>query len=158
MTFSYFSYLLNNLMMPVFAIAFIAFPVCKMLGRVIGQVRRGETVDFGDAQMVLMFIVLIVLAVILVNILLSSGGLKLITERPGDAVTLEGTVEQVDAYSIWESPRYSVGGEISNGYAITIDGVTCSSMALGTLEVGDEVTVTYLPKSGLILAIEELNP
>ena len=158
MTFSYFSYLLNNLMLPVFGIAFIAFPVCKMIGRVIGQVRRGESVDFGDSQMVLMFLGLIVLAVILVNMLLGSGGLYLITERTGDALTVEGAVEQIESYSIWESPRYNVGGEVSNGYAITVDGVTCTSMALGTLEVGDAVTVTYLPKSGLVLSIEEVNP
>ena len=37
----------------------------------------------------------------------------------------------------------------------TVDGVTLTGMAKGTLEPGDEVVVTYLPKSGFVLSIEE---
>ena len=37
----------------------------------------------------------------------------------------------------------------------TVDGVELKGMAKGTLEAGDEVTVTYLPKSGYVLSIEE---
>lgn len=155
MSFSYFSYLLNNLMLPVFALAFVAFPVCKMLGRIIGSLVRGERVEFGDFSAVMMFILLIVLFAILANILISGGGLNLITERADDALTMEGTIETIESGTIWANPRYSANGEMSNGYTLTVDGVECFSMALGTLEVGDQVTVTYMPNSGYVLSIVE---
>ena len=158
MTFSYFDYLINNLVLPVFALAFIAFPVCRMVVQVIRRVKNGESVSFGDASTVLVFLLMLVVAVILGNILFSSSGCYLISERPGDAVTTQGTIEQIQPLGIFESPKYTSNGESSNGYAITIDGVSCTAMAQGTLEVGDEVTVTYLPKSGFVLSIEEANP
>lgn len=158
MTFSYFSYLLNNLMLPILGIAFVGVPVCKMIGHLISQVRRGESIDFGGAQALMMFLALIVLAGILVNTLFAGGGYHLITERAKDAVTVEGTIEQIQSGSIFSNPRYSANNETSNGYILTIDGISCTSMALGTLEVGDAVSVTYMPKSGYILTIEEVNP
>lgn len=157
MTFSFSSYLLNNLMLPVFAIAFAAFPVCKMIGRIAGQLVRGESVDFGDAQAVLMFIALILLLGILVNILISGGGLGLITERVDDAVSVEGTIEELRPGSIWKNPRYSTNGEVSNGYTFVIDGVECFGMAKGSLEIGDTVTAAYMPKTGYILTISETD-
>lgn len=157
MVFAYSEYLFNNLMLPVFALVFIAVPVFRMVGRIIGQLVRKEAVEFGDSKVVLLFILLIVVAAILCNILLH-GGIHLILERPGSAVTTQGTIEEINACGILESPKYTFSGENSNGYKITIGDVTCTSMALGSLEVGDEVTVTYMPKSGFVLSIEEVNP
>lgn len=157
MTFAYSEYLINNLLLPIFALAFIAVPVFKALFRLLGQLVRKESVDFGDSKAVLLLIALIVVAVILGNILFH-GGIHLIYERAASAVTTQGTIEEIQACSILESPKYTAGGESSNGYEITIDGTTCRTMALGSLEVGDEVTVTYMPKSGFVLTIEEVNP
>lgn len=158
MTFAYSEYLINNLVLPLFALAFIAVPVGRMIISVIGHAVRGEGVNFGDAKTVLLLILMIVVAVILCNILISGHGYCLIGERASDAVTAEGTIEQIQPLSIFSSPKYTASGESSNGYAITIDGTTCTSMALGTLEVGDQVTVTYMPNSGYILSIQEMNP
>lgn len=158
MTFSYFDYLISNLVLPVFALAFIAFPVCRLVIQVIRQVKNSESVSFGEASTVLVFILMLVVAVILGNILFRSGGFYLITERPGDAVTTQGTIEEIQPLGIFESPKYMSNGESSNGYAITIDGISCTTMAQGMLEVGDEVAVTYLPNSGFVLSIEAANP
>lgn len=154
MTFAYSSYLLNNLILPIFGLAFIAIPMFKFISNIIMAKLKGESVSLGDTRMVILPILLALLAVILAGILFR-GGVHLIYERADDAVTIQGTIEEIDTCSIVEGPQYTVNGERSNGYEITVDGVTCTSMALGTLEVGDEVTVTYMPNSGFILSIVE---
>ena len=158
MTFSFFSYLLNNLMLPVFAIVFVGYPVFQTIFRLIGQKVRGEQVELPGFQAVLMFIVLIVLLVILFNMLISGGGLGLITDRADDALTVEGVIEEIHPGTIWSNPRYTVNGEISNGYTLVIDGVECFSMAKGELEIGDTVSASYMPKTGYVLNIQEINP
>lgn len=157
MTFAYSEYLFNNLVLPVFALVFIAVPVFKLLFRLIGQLVRGESLDFGDSKAVLLFVLMIAIAVILCNILLH-GGIHLIYERADDSVTVQGTIEDVQPCSIFSSPKYNTNKENSNGYLLTIGNVTCTSMALGDLEVGDMVSVVYMPKSGFVLSIEEINP
>lgn len=157
MIFSYWDYFVSNLMLPVFALAFIAVPVFNMVRRVLLQVANGEPIDMGGAKMVILFVLLIAIAVILANFIFH-GGIQLVFDRPSKAVTVEGTIQDIDALNALEGVRYSSNDEMSYGYTYTIDGVTCTGMAKGTLEVGDAVIATYLPKSGFVLSIDELNP
>lgn len=154
MTFAYQDYLFNSLLLPVFALVFLAVPVFQMIGRIIAQLVRGERAAFGDYRGVILFVLLILLGVLLVSSLFQ-GGIHLIYERADDAVTVSGTIEEIHKRSALSGTRYTSHGETSSGYDYTVNGVTCTGMALGTLEVGDEVTVTYMPKSGFVLAIEE---
>lgn len=157
MTFAYQDYLFSNLLLPVFALVFISVPVFQMIGRIIRQLIRGERAAFGDYRGVILFVLLILLAAILVSSLLH-GGIHLIYERADDAVTVTGTIEDIQKRSALSGTRYTAYGESGSGYDYTIDGITCTGMAIGTLEAGDEVTVTYLPKSGFVLSIEEVTP
>lgn len=158
MTFAYSEYLIHNLMLPVFAILFAAVPLVRGVSRLLSQAAHGEKVGFGDYRMWILLVLLVVVIIILGHLLLSGGGLHLIYERPGDTVTVEGTIEDIRARGALESPRYAVSGENSYGYEFTVGDVTCVGMARGSLEVGDTVTVTYLPHSALVLAIGETAP
>ena len=155
MTFAYWEYLFNNLILPVFALAFIAVPTFRLVMRLLEQYATGEQRVKWDGQSLIFFAAMLVVAVLLGKNLITGGGIHLVTERPEAAVTVEGTLEEVKANSIWNGLRYSAYGESSSGYTYTVNGQTLKGMAKGTLEAGDEVTVTYLPKSGFVLSIEE---
>jgi predicted aldo/keto reductase-like oxidoreductase len=87
----------------------------------------------------------------------SDWALRFVQSMPEVEVCLSGmnALEQVKANSIWSGLRYTAYGESTSGYEYTINGQVLKGMAKGTLEAGDDVTVTYLPKSGFVLAIEE---
>lgn len=157
MTFAYQDYLFNNLLIPVLAVVFICIPLFQMVGRVIRQLVHGERPEFGDAKSKLLLILMVVILVIIISTLFR-GSIHLIYERPGDAVTIEGTIENIDKLSSFEGVRYTSNGETTFGYQYTVDGTVCTGMALGSLEVGDEVTVTYLPNSGYVLEIQQIQP
>ena len=155
MAFSYWEYLIYNLAIPVFGIVFIAVPVFRLVMRLLEQYATGRQRVNWDGQSVIFFVLMIAIAGLLGWNLVTGGSYHLIYERADDAVTVEGTLDTVTANSIWSGTRYSVNGESSNGYVYTIDGLELKGMAKGTLEAGDDVTVTYLPKSGYVLTIEE---
>lgn len=158
MVFSYWEYFMYNLMLPVFGLAFVAVPVYQLLKRVAEQARTGERRVFWDGKAILFFVVMIAVGIFLGKSLFFDGGIHLVYEHPKAAVTVEGELEDIKKYSALKGVRYAAYGETSCGYAYTIDGVTVSGMAKGTLEAGDQVRCTYLPKSGFVLSIEELNP
>ena len=155
MAFGYWDYFTNNLMLPVFGLAFIAVPTFRLVMRLLEQYATGKRRVNWDGQSIVFFVAMVIIGVLLAKNLVTGGGVHLIYERPKAAVTVEGTLESVKPHSIWNGIRYTAYGESSSGYAYTIDGQTLTGMAKGTLEAGDEVTVTYLPKSGFVLSIEE---
>ena len=155
MSFGYWDYFTSNLMLPVFGLVFIAVPTFRLVMRLLEQYATGKQRVNWDGQSVLFFVAMVVIAVLLGRNLLVGGGVHLVYERSDDAVTVEGTLESVEACSILSGVRYTAYGENSSGYEYVIDGQTLTGMAKGTLEAGDQVTVTYLPRSGFVLAIEE---
>ena len=155
MTFVFWEYVMYNLMLPLFGIVFIAVPVVRLAMRVLEQYATGRRRVNWDGQTVMFFVVMVLVAGILAVNLFTSGSWHLAHEWPKAAVTEEGTLETVTANSVWSGNRYNYNGESSYGYTYTINGRTLKGMAKGTLEPGDEVTVTYLPKSGYVLSIEE---
>lgn len=154
MTFSYSDYLFNNLLMPVVGLVFIAVLA------VLPLARRGLRDVFANRQMVVMLLVLVLVAGVLVLTLTQSGGLGLIGQGPGDAVTMEGTITEIRQGNLFLSPRYSAYGEMGSGYQVTLENaentVTVTIMARGELQSGDRVSVRWLPKSGLALSIDQL--
>ena len=155
MTFTYWEYLFSNLILPVFGLVFIAVPTVRLVMRLLEQYATGKQRTNWDGQSIAFFVAMLVVAVLLGKNLITGGGIHLVYERPKAAVTVEGTLEQVKSNSIWSGLRYTAYGENSSGYEYTINGQTLKGMAKGTLEAGDDVTVTYLPKSGFVLSIEE---
>ena len=155
MSFGYWEYLFYNLILPVFGLAFIAVPTFRLVMRLLEQYATGKRRVNWDGHSILFFVVMVVVGVLLAKNLVTGGGIHLAYERPKAAVTVEGTLESVQPLSAWSGIRYMAYGESSSGYEYTIGDLTLTGMAKGTLEAGDEVTVTYLPKSGFVLSIEE---
>jgi len=123
--------------------------------RLLEQYATGKRRVNWDGHSVLFFVAMVAVGVLLAKNLITGGGVHLVYERPKAAVTVEGTLDTVNPLSAWSGIRYMAYGESSSGYEYTIGDLTLTGMAKGTLEPGDDVTVTYLPKSGFVLSIEE---
>jgi len=83
------------------------------------------------------------------------GGIHLIYEKESDAVEVQGKILEIKELGRYSFPELETEYESSetNGVQFLIDGVECTAVTRGALEVGDNVTVTFLPKSGYILSI-----
>lgn len=86
---------------------------------------------------------------------LLDGGIHLIYERESHAVELQGEILEIKELGRYSFPklRTEYGYSETNGVQFIIDGVECTAVTRGTLKVGDNVTVAYLPQSGYILSI-----
>ena len=83
------------------------------------------------------------------------GGIHLLYERETQAITFTGEIsemKELDRYSFPELKNDYGYGE-TNGVELTIGNVKCAAVTAGQFEVGDEVTITYLPQSGYVLSI-----
>ncbi len=91
--------------------------------------------------------------------ILLHGGLYLLSEQETDAVPLTGLVEEIEGVDRDHIPnrRLEYDYEEWSGWILTIDGTECVTMRKGDIAVGDRVTVKYLPQSGYVLYIEELE-
>lgn len=90
---------------------------------------------------------------------LLNGGIMLISEKESSAVTIEGTITAVEDLGKFSFPELKTeyGYSRSNGVLITVGGKRCKASTLGQFEIGDSVSVFYLPKSGYILSITETD-
>ena len=90
---------------------------------------------------------------------LLNGGIYLRDEKETDAIEMHGEISDIRGLEEFTFPV--VKGDYDydkvNGYEFIIDGVHCKAVRKGSLEVGDYVTVKYLPKSGYILYIAEID-
>ena len=93
--------------------------------------------------------------------ILANGGAAVGHEENCDAVRMEGSIEDIENLYTFSfpktSPKYSEReGEIS-GYRFWINGISCIAFEKGNLQVGDTVTVLYLPKSRYVLEIAPIG-
>lgn len=101
--------------------------------------------------------------IICMNIgILVHGGIQLISEKETDAVKMQGQIVSLEGLDIFSFPKLKTeygytqlkaGNGRANGVQFTIDGIQCQASTNGAFQVGDYVTVEYLPKSGYILGI-----
>ena len=87
------------------------------------------------------------------------GGIYLLTERLPDAIEMQGYISEIEGLGRYSFPRIksNYGYGDTNGVEFTIDGVQCTAVLQGTLEIGDYVSVKYLPKSGYVLYISQIE-
>lgn len=90
---------------------------------------------------------------------LCNGGIYLREEKEVDAVEMQGEITGIKGLGQFSFPRMhsDFDEEEKTGYEFTINEIKCKFVAKGSLEVGDYVTVKYLPKSGYILYIAETD-
>lgn len=157
MNFSFYTYFLNNLALPLFAIAFICVPMGKLIYTFLRSYFVDKQVDTSNLVQKLLFSLALLVLLVLMIYMLSQGGIHLIYEWPSKAVCSEGIIEEITALNSLHGMKYDYDGVSSYGYEFTINGETLVGMAIGDLETGDTVTYTYLPNSGYILTIEEVE-
>lgn len=87
--------------------------------------------------------------------LLLNGGIHLLYEKETDAVVYEGTLTGFRFLGMEEMPklRTEYKSEAAYGVSLQIDDITCKAPTRGLLLIGDRVKVTYLPRSGYVLAL-----
>lgn len=81
------------------------------------------------------------------------GGIYLTFERATDCEVLEGEIEDVQNVNNFLFPITDSGEAVR----FSIQGKECTAFSLGDFQVGDYVTVKYLPRSKYVLSIKEAN-
>ena len=81
-------------------------------------------------------------------------GIHLITEKETDKISVIGEVDCIKkTYGI---NKYSYNNDVNSfAHHISIDGEVYYIMYIGDIKIGDKVEVEYLPKSKVILSINE---
>ncbi len=94
--------------------------------------------------------------------ILAHGGIQLFSEKETDAVKIQGQIVSIEGLDMFSFPHFKTeygytqlkaGNGSANGVQFTIDGIRCQASTDGGFQVGDNVTVEYLPKSRFILSI-----
>ncbi len=82
----------------------------------------------------------------------------MLNEKETDAVEMQGYISDIRGLGRFAFPKLKsdYGYGETNGVEFTINGVQCTAIVKGSLEVGDYVSVVYLPKSGYVLFIAEV--
>jgi hypothetical protein len=86
---------------------------------------------------------------------LMQGGIHLFYEREQDAVSISGEISAIEEIPHLLLPHGANIGHGYSGYHITIDGVRCTIIGTGDLQVGDYVNAEYLPNSRFVLLIDK---
>ena len=164
MSFSYNDYQFHCLILPASILLFSAVVfIAASIWSIRDIVRKGPT---AEKVLTLLFFLFIAGAFIRIDGdggRLLNGGLYLLREKAAEAVTYEGIIEGISLYEQTQFPNISSqyreyrdeNGENGYGYEIVVDKRTLKAPQIGTLNVGDRVSVTCLPKSGYILSIEK---
>ena len=95
-------------------------------------------------------------------------GIYLINEKPEDALVIQGEIEDIkEIKDPFEHTYKSIEGEEFEKYTtalelhahlITISGKNYYFMIKGELKVGDNVEISYLPKSTIVLEVNIIYP
>lgn len=85
------------------------------------------------------------------------GGIHLICEKEEHAVELQGEILEIKPLGKFSFPELKTeyGYEKANGVQFIVNGIACSAPIQGSINVGDYVTIVYLPKSGYVLSINK---
>ena len=88
--------------------------------------------------------------------ILIHGGIHLVHESEVESVELQGTIEEIESLGDREFPYTNLYTETrSHGIRFVIDRIPYAAFAKGDFEVGDQVYVRCLPRSGYILSISK---
>ena len=154
MLFDYSQYLRGCLVIPLFVSLFFLHFLLSILGRFLttfvrGTVNLKEIVSLGIAVLVCAFFLCMNVGRLL------HGGVHLFYERVSDAITVQGEISAINDLGRYSFPemKNEYGYEETNGVQFVIGEVVCTAPTNGVLDVGDYVTVTYLPQSSYILSI-----
>ena len=152
MSFQHSAYQFSCLILPLIIILVFALWLCVCIIRLIMKSHRGKTVS---RDMTSCLIVLLIAAFVSVPQIksLSSGGIHLITEKEQDAIvdiiTIDSICEPSERFPNYKH-NHNFGADVASGDRLYFV-ESCSEFS-----PGDTVSISYLPRSGIILDIREL--
>lgn len=94
-------------------------------------------------------------------LILYNGGFALLTERHADAVTVTGEITEIEGVSTFVFSKTSTdyGSGARSGARLMVNGIELTGPGVidSRFDVGDKVTVTYMPKSGYVIAVSQIQ-
>ena len=150
MYFEYAQYVRGCLVTPIFASLFALSVLIPSISHFVSIIIQEKS--FSRDMIKFLLVVLVCGFFLSMNVgRLLHGGIYLIYESESDAVELQGEILEIKELGRYSFPKLNTeyGHSVTaNGVQLVIDGIECTAVTRGTLEVGDKVTVTFLPKSG----------
>lgn len=162
MNFDYNEYYMGCLWLPISVLFFWILGLTPAVIKLITYVIKYHTMPQISPQKwvaIIMVLAIFSFFICLDGGRLINGGIYLISEKESDALSTIGTIDNIELMTRYEfgelNSEYKVNEH--NGVCFTIDGIQYRAIAMGTLEIGDKVEVTYLPKSSYILKIHRIE-
>ncbi len=152
---SYRAYCYEN---PIFGLSIFSFAFLMCIVSIVIQGVRKKLV-LKDMAIYTLFALGYALVISIALGQLMHGGIYLQYEKESDAIELCGEITDIRGLELFSFPIVEGGykHEEKNGYEFIINGIKCKAVLKGSLNTGDYVTVKYLPKSGYILYISEID-
>jgi len=151
MIFDFNYYLNGGLISPIIIVSLILFVLLSSVISVYKTIRLG--IIKKSSLLKNLVIIIGFLLLLSINIVrLSNGGFWLLFEDETDSIITHGEISSIEEISTMRFPNI-------NGYGkeITIDDEQYISMHFDEYEIGDYVTIRYLPRSKYVLSIKEAN-
>lgn len=156
MNFNYDIYYRSDCIVRIGMVLFAAF----VLGSAIVQNIKDKPRTFNDICAVVLMLAIFLFVACPMAAPLLRGGIYLLTEKEDDKVTICGKLEEIDdldivlGYTRWHTAQYSYDGHSFFGNKIIVNGTRYYLMTIGDFSLGEEVEMSVLPKSHLVLSIE----
>ena len=146
MKFDYSYYVRNSLIIPgLTALLFLTLFIINLVSAIKEYHTPKSNLKFNIIACLISFILIIIF---ITNF---SRGFMLLFEKENDAISSEGVIEKIERMS--NPTRYGIDGNRFSAVYITVNGRKHYAMTSGDFEIGDNVEIIYLPKSGFILEI-----
>lgn len=148
----------NSLLFPtIFGVITALFSLFLVLGTII-MIKDNDR--FKEVCVSILASAVAIFFVVWNSLILYNGGFALFTERNEDALVMTGEITEMEDVStfVFSYTSTDYGSGASAGSRLTINGMELKGPGvIGTsFDVGDTVTVIYMPKSGYIVSIHEL--
>lgn len=150
MSFDHDVYLRSNFYVPVFVLLFYLFWMVPLIKSLICKIKKHETLTENFLAMVFVGACITFLMFSYSINSLKNGGIHLIYEDRDYTITETCTIENIDAPSeLYPYFKY----DHKAGADISANGKTYFAVEAGDFKEGDLVTITYYPKSKVIVSI-----
>ena len=139
-----------------------AFLGMMVLGSFVGLYQKATKKPFSWSSIMVNIIAAVIFVYMLSMCLgiLMHGGIYLLREKEDAKIDISGTIEDCQEMTQFMTPGigthyHEYGDGCMYGYVITVEGEALKIPSMGDLTVGDNVFVSYLPKSKYVLSIEK---
>lgn len=162
MSFDYTQYFRGCFLLPsILLLCFLAY--LTVIGVWIGRLLRKEN----KSKLLKERIISTVLSVVLIGFFclmkighLCNGGIHLIREKEASAVQTIGVIEEIEYMNRFQFPsklESEFKTDETYGVRFVIDGEQYYAIAKGSLKVGDNVEIEFLPQSRYVLSIRKTD-